>query len=295
MDFGFLKENICYETDGFQIVPLPDIWERISSLDSAGFIYEGWFYPPVEEPQQRQKDPEKLPKIPWRAFSLPATHKINIKDKCNHRKREEFIINVLGFAKGVKLIPNEWNHFYRVQIELHRSIGFYCTEEETAELLNKADEFFKTHSQETLKILFGAIHWFLFSESYYHSFERFDCQYKVLDACYKLCRDVFNVNKCQHSERPIEMAKLFNMPVPKWAIVEGNKSKLSILRNQFYHEALFAGEPIGFDAPEDGSLIFQLKNFNAKLLLSIIGVKAEYIQYPADQEFCLHALDMIRP
>lgn len=293
MDFGFLKENIYYETEGFQIAPLPDIWERVEGLSSAGLISEGWLYPPVEEPRGKHEDPEKFPKIPWRAFNLPATHQVNLKNNCKNREREEFIVNILGFIKGVKLIPSEWCHFYRVQIEPHRSIGFYCTENETVEILNKVDQFFHTHKPETQKVLFGAIHWFLFSESYYHDFERFDCQYKVLDACYKLCRDIYDLKKCKHTERPVEMANYFNMPVPNWAKLEGATSKLSILRNQFYHEALFAGEPIGFNMP-DGSLIFQLKNFNAKLLLSIIGVKADYIKYPTDQEFCLHALDMIK-
>ncbi|BBA71019.1 hypothetical protein [Geobacter sulfurreducens] len=293
MDFGFLKEDICYETEDFRIAPLPDIWERVESLSSTGLISEGWFYPPIEEPRGGHEDPVEFPKVPWRAFNLLPSHQVNLKRDCKNTKREEFIVNILGFIKGVKLIPSDWCHFYRVQIEPNRSIGFHCTEDEIVEVISKADKFFITQKPETVKIFFGAVHWFLFSESYYHDFERFDCHYKVLDACYKLCRDTLEMKKCTHPERPVEMAKYFDMPVPSWAKLEGAKSKLSILRNQFYHEALFAGEPIGFNMP-DPCLVFQLKNFNAKLLLSIIGIKAEYIKYPVDQEFCLHSLGMTK-
>lgn len=293
MNFGFLPENVCYETEDFQITPLPSIWERLKTLHSEGLIHDGWVYPPVEEPHRTSKDPEKLPKVPWRAFNLSSTHKIEFNNGSVEDNRKEFLINIFGFTKGMKLIPSHWLHFYRVQIELHKSIGFVCTKEETQKLLSLGNIFYEKHNIETRKVFFGAVHWYLFVDSYYHDFEIFDCQYKVLDACYKLCRDIFNIKNCNHSERPAEMCRLFDMPIPKWAKLNEQKSDLSILRNQFYHEALFAGEPIGFNMP-DGSLVFELKNFNAKLLLSILGVKAEYIKFPADQEYCMHALGMGR-
>jgi len=291
MEFGFLSENICYETEDCKISPLGNFSDKIKALQSEGLIHDGWLYPPCEEPSRRHNDPDKLPKIPCRAFSLTPTHIIETKNGLYEKDREEFLINVLGFIKGVKLVPSEWSHFYRVPINLHKLVGFVCTKGETQSLLEISNHFYSTHDIEVRKMFFGAVHWFLFADSYYHDFERFDCQYKVLDACYKLTRNIFNIKECGHNKRPNEMCKFFNLPTPLWAKLDGGISNLSTLRNQFYHEALFAGEPIGFNIP-DSDIVFELKNFNAKLLLSILGVKAKYIKYPADKEYSMHALNM---
>ena len=192
----------------------------------------------------------------------------------------------------MKLIPEKWLHFYRVAVDPNKLVGFHCSTHEVIEILNLGCEYyFKNVNKNLNRLLFGAIHWHMFSHSYLHDFERFDCQYKVLDTCYRIVEEAFGIKSKNHAGRPVALCKLFEMPVPHWAVISNKNSYLSNLRNNLLHEAQFANEPIGFGTP-DPSIVFQLTNLNAKFILSILGIKAKYIEYPADKEFCLHALDM---
>jgi hypothetical protein len=104
MEFGFLPENNSYETEGFQITPLENFHDKLNKLKAEGLIHDGWFYPQCEEPRRGHKSPVKLPKIPLRSFSLDPTHKIEFKNGTAENEKKEFLINVFGFTKELKLI-----------------------------------------------------------------------------------------------------------------------------------------------------------------------------------------------
>ncbi|HTO77372.1 MAG TPA: hypothetical protein VMQ61_14965 [Thermoanaerobaculia bacterium] len=75
------------------------------------------------------------------------------------------------------------------------------------------------------------------------------------------------------------MSNAYQLTIPRWAVISGGQSSRSRLRNEFIHEALWAGAPIEFSHTKDHpSLHFELAYFNTRLLLALLGESGEYVR-----------------
>lgn len=83
-----------------------------------------------------------------------------------------------------------------------------------------------------------------------------------------------------HASRPIVLANNFGIKIPSWAQLNsgGKSSRLSILRNDLFHEARYAGHPIGYKYPKK-NFGLEFVRFNAKIITALFGLKSEFL-YP---------------
>ena len=196
-----------------------------------------------------------------------------------------------GYRRIHVLLQREgWQHFYKAPVS-RQLCDFVVNKTSTEWALNQALTFCERHSsnEEALKLAFGALHWHTFAQLYEHEFERFDAQYKALDACYKLTcmtRDSFTKERT-HAKRAVRLCEYFGAEPPEWVIPFKNQDgketcELAIRRNALAHEALYGGQPLGFAHPADnGAMVLGLKSLVARILLSALGIKNNYTQSSA--------------
>ncbi len=229
-----------------------------------------WFYPPFQKT--------------FAPFQILSTHVMHIENETNGRELGELAIADIGLLEGMRLIPEEWVHFYRAPVKPHTLFDLICGKTEIEEVIRIAQTFWKAnHAQEVRRCLFGAIHWLLFSESYVHEFEQFAAQYIVLDSCFWLHTKIKGGPKLPHSERPSFLAQAYKIADISWATMRGKDCELSQLRNEFFHEGRYTGHPIGFALTEfNPPIILQLGAFNTRLILGILDVDCSYVKSPVD-------------
>ena len=293
--FGFWPRSLTLDTSTVHVEPLPDfetVVERIKRSDRAG---TRWFYPPLTAVYEPGREEGDVPLIYAGAYALPPTHLVRVSDT-DGQEFGELIITLLGLLEGIRLVPEQWSHFYRASIEPHSLVDFVANRRDIEHVLHLAQCFWGAHSaQEVRRGMFGAIHWLLFSQSYEHQFEEFSGQYIVLDACYKLHCDVHGPPSVRptHATRPSYLARYYSIPEPAWASIRADGAcDLSELRNQFFHEGRYGGQPIGFAHPTNHpSIVLELTAFNTRLLLGILGLDCGYVRSAVDTRQ-MHGLDL---
>ena len=143
----------------------------------------------------------------------------------------------------------------------------------TKRLLVAFSDFYDNSDSQKRTLMFAIIHWLLLGQTYDLAWERFEAQYKVLDALYKIS----GINSKTHASRPVELAKKYKIKLPDWAKIIRKESRLSKIRNELIHEAKYAGRPIGYAYPED-NFDLELVAFNVKLVIKIAGLDTPYLK-----------------
>jgi hypothetical protein len=187
---------------------------------------------------------------------VPETHCLRAEKGCSLPEDElcELVITAIGFLKGLRLVPEGWNHFYRTPINVGELVDFYFSSAQMGDAMGTVVDFWYANEKSGVaKHMFGAIHWYLCSQSYEHDFELFSAQYTVLDTCWQMFKGMGWARKGpgMHAERPVIICEHFGIPVPAWAVQSGAGSYLSSLRNGLVHEGTFAKGAIGFEFPEN--------------------------------------------
>ncbi|MBA3967743.1 MAG: hypothetical protein H0X47_18570 [Nitrospirales bacterium] len=117
-------------------------------------------------------------------------------------------------------------------------------------------------------------------------FEQFQYVYMALEACFAMLRQKHK-NGCNtnHAQRLSWMCEKLAVSIPTWAAIDveqAKKTEVSGLRNDAFHEALFAGEPFGFAIEGAGSsqnLVLEMQNLTCRILAGILGVSdKEYLK-----------------
>jgi hypothetical protein len=278
-EFGFLPEMNAYRGGGVVIEPHPDIARRIASLEEHGEVHKGWFYPlstsiPPAPPS---------PRIPPLRYSLPDTHILTTSSGklMANRSLCDLLFTVLGFLRGLRLVPVGYYHPARAATNIGQLVDFSCSSEQVETALDKAALFKEEHGAELSQRLMAACHWYLASQSYLWEFEVFNGQYIVLDSCWGLFSKVRRQPGGRpHSKRVVIMCEALRIPIPAWSGVEQD-SRLSRLRNALFHNALFSGGPLGFESPEE-NIVTELTRLNSRLLIALLGVDSDYIKLPVN-------------
>jgi hypothetical protein len=89
------------------------------------------------------------------------------------------------------------------------------------------------------------------------------------------------------------MAAKYGIQLPPWAELltdRPDSSKLSTMRNDLVHEAIYASHPIGYSYPEENFDI-ELVAFNVRLIAAVIGLKTPVLTAsPSDRAY--HTWDL---
>ena len=276
MNFGWFPEQQTYETSTVRIETLPDFNESVSTVRESGNVHEGWFCAPIQAGANHEEPCPPVP-IPW--FSLPLTHRIEHRNEAASSEPFEFLIMVFGWSQGLRLQPEGSGHFYRVALEPHKLTDFILLEQDVPRLLDLAEAFWHRRQADGIaSTMFGAMHWFLFSQSYYHYFERFMMQYIVLDTIYRVQASISGRQCNSHARRAEYLADSLDVPLPSWGRMDSTgRTEISQLRNDLFHEAKFGGAPIGFAFPPiQGNILVSLQAFNCRLIAALIGARGRY-------------------
>ncbi len=277
MDFGWLNEKFIYEIGSIIIRPLEDIDEAIAEVKGYEETNDRWVFAPciLSNIGKRHRQASEV-------LRLPRTHNISAKNN-NGDDFLTYLIIMFGFSKGLRLIPEGWQHFYRAPVKIGQLTGAIGTKKEIGCFLSCCEEFWLRNSGNSFQNEFqGIVHLFLTAQAYTHQFEKFIFQYMVLDSCYTLTKNhpKGKIAKAGcHAERIVLLAKRYNLKLPDWAEMHGKSSEISNLRNSIFHQGIWGGKSIGFDPiPRQRHIILELISFNARLISAMVGYIGEFSQ-----------------
>lgn len=295
MKFGFLMDSSEVAFDGITIAPLPNHSEIIQQVYENARVANGWIYPPLVQASQSDSEKNRFnksgPQIPDKHYYLTSTHTIHSLNANTSDEQLRFLILCYGFLHGLYLLKDQYSYFMKtpyVAGKLHSLSPFKNDLESGMTTLNG---LYLGSSEKNRRQIFAIIHWFLISGSYEMAWDHFDAQYKVLDGIYKYASTQHGCGRIPHACRPVALAGLYGVKLPRWAVTDkDSKSELSRVRNDLTHEAIFAGEPIGYNYPEENYRL-ELTNFIMKLICGALGLRTPYISIAPDDRQ-LHAWDL---
>lgn len=294
MDFGFLIDSHKVNCDNFNISPVENYEEIIEWFYTNIEVSNGWIYPPLIALKQNEKELNKfkktLPLIRSNFYRLPSTHKLQTENYSDEHKH--FLILGYGFLQGLYLNPKNYKYLGKTPYKPSTLNGLLLEQNDRVKGLEAINKFYidaKTTQQRVQ--MQACIHWFLIAQTLDFEWEIFDAHYKVLDGLYRLLvhkigKDkVENLNNnkyVKHAQRFIVLAKYFNLEIPNWAVnTKTGNDNIAFIRNELVHEAKYAGQPIGYNYPDENFKL-QFKAFNLKLICAFLGINTPYLQAPAN-------------
>jgi hypothetical protein len=280
--FGWLPDAARYDTPRMSIAPETEFDPARAGMSIRG-SENGWLYAPSSD-----RDPSGS----FQRFELPPTHILTISGTSDD-ETHNFIITFFGWLHGLRLVPKGWGHFYRVAIKRGALVDFVCSGKNVPRLLELAERFWIDHQTDgAAKTLFGALHWYLFCQSYYHAFERFLAQYMVLDTLHETHRLTCGRRSTTHAARVKFLSGELGLELPAWGRVIGKDCELSKIRNELVHESKFAGEPIGFAVTSrETNILLGLQAFNGRLIAAIVGAHGAYSRSSSETQQ-VHGFDL---
>lgn len=295
--FGWWPRNSIIDARVVRVDLLPTFEKAKKAVQNHPRAYDGWFYPPLQPVRTSSAETKDPPQVPASIYELPPTHSITGTVAWMDDDYLHFVIALMGFIDGMRLVPEGWQHFYKAPIRTGKLADLVCDHREIAEIVFVATGWWQTHSIEERRAMFAAMHWFCFSGLYHHEFEEFSAKYTVLDTLYWIHQQR-HPGRTPHSERPNKLAKVYSLLVPAWATIEKNAAgkdtcRLAEIRNELVHEARFAGHPIGFAHLPELSLTLELGAFLTRLIIAMLGVNCSYIGSPTDTR-CMHGIGLTK-
>jgi len=265
--FGYLLNSSELKVGAVRIKPLPEFDRIVDGYKDYCENGDGWFYPPLTKTQ---------PKRTSQYFKLMPTHSAETTDMASDDHYIRYLILAYGFMYGVYLLPENYLYFNRTPYELRKLNHLVALPGDIELGMCKMSEIYLNSNFYRRKRLFSVVHWFLLSQTYRMKWEFFENQYKVIDCIYGLTFE--NMNKIPHSNRPVKLAEKYEIEVPDWAIIEDDKtSRLSRIRNELIHEAMFDGEPIGYALPKENFKL-EFAAFNLKLICGLMGLNTPFMK-----------------
>jgi hypothetical protein len=245
----------------------------LADIVSRGDVSNGWLQMPAREWGRVGR------------YELPSTHDIEIRASQDDEQLR-FLILVLGFLLGLRLLPKGWGHLHPTAIEVDKCNSFSLMDSEIIPCLELASNFYQRNRQtRNVKRVLSAIslsHW---SQVQPLQFDEFNYLYMAIDACWKICRDIhpaaverYGSKKGKyipHPERPEIMCHILNLSLPT-IFDRSSAITASSIRNDLLHEGLVGDLPIGHTVIK-ADCTLEMLEFAEKAILSLLGVKAGYL------------------
>lgn len=291
-EFGYYPERIEIENERFSIKTLPNFEEVLAAVKNDPNMYKGWIYPGVQQSIDLNGVTTNRP-YNVRVFGMHKTHELTL-HKNDNIEDIDFVVWCLSFFTGMRLTVTEAGFLDATPIKQGTLVDFVlseCSIEDAIELGLDYLESERSNFRATKRV--KAIIHSLFLAQYPQNlpFERFQYLYMGLDSCFKLIQSKDeNRPHVTHASRLEWMCKKFEIPIPKWAIMNENKSDISTVRNDTIHEALFFDEPLGFSIyggnqskSNQGNVILQMQHLICRLLVAILGKpETDYVKTRVD-------------
>jgi len=287
LDFGYWPDRIDIVQGDLLISTLSNFDESVSDVETDENIRADWIYPGNQRAQLLGAGQSIQPYCA-RVFGLPKTHSIEHKSSDNAQQLE-FHIWALSYFKGMRFTATEAGFLDSTPIKRGKLVDFLlCGKLEDAVQL--AETFWDSNNHNPIQTQrFGAaVHALFMAQNPQHlQFEQFIYLYTALDACFALLWESVSGRKPNHAQRIAWMCNKVSATTPDWATTGSqNATEISALRNNAIHEALFAGEPLGFSLKKTGgnrNLMLEMQALTCRILAGIIGIPDQaYIQSPVN-------------
>lgn len=281
-EFGFFPGRLDIDIGAVSIRTLTDFEESVEGVRSREEVDEGWIYARAQ--QRYELHSGEVRDLPYsaRLFSLPKTHRLEHRSATDE-EHVAFHLWVLSFFLGLRLSWTEAGFLDATPVKGGTLVDFSLSGGSIGQVIELAEAFWLANRSNPRDMRrFAAAVNALFLSQYPQSlqFERFFYLYIATDACYRLTKSLCNSTQASsHSSRIGWMCSEFAIQTPTWARVtdEGvGGTELATLRNDALHEALYAGEPLGFSlhgAAEDENLTREMRALVCRLLVALIGVQ----------------------
>ncbi len=239
--FGFLFDKVEVHFSHGSIVPTAK-FEVIAKSISKLIYKDGYLYPPLEQEIRINSDKGSKQTIfrskrPAHLFRLPPSHELSIfPDKPETDVRKEsaaFILYLLALLFQTRLQFSDWAFDGRISIhpESKRILASYPVI--LGNQLSHAYKLWSRWKNVEQKRFLNILYLFSRTEIYEWDWEKFLFQYVILDACWKMGKDLFQFKAKKHSDRAAELYGHFGVKHP---ILDQIKN-LADLRNDLFHEA----------------------------------------------------------
>lgn len=275
------------QSGGTSIAPLPEFDEIIRNFYETASVSNGWIYGPErEEPKSAEEEnrfKNTAPKIAQPFFRLPSTHEITSTDLDDDQLK--FVMLAYGFLNGLFLTPENYACLQKAPYQEGKLSRLVLGRSDYEIGIRKIRQFLLNSGKEKVHAMRAILHWFLAGQSYEFEWDRFDAQYKVLDGIYA----VSGISSPFHARRPVDLVAHFaryKIILPDWCKIDKPKSsKVSRMRNDLFHEAIYAGMPLGYAYPDE-NYDLEFVSFNVKLIAALLEIDAPYLgAQPDDNQY----------
>jgi len=270
------------------IETLTDLNEKVQLLMTGPGVYRDWVYAPAEISPDVDAVANTLP-FPSRVFGLKKTHSIRY-DRPTDRAHLDFLVWCLGFFIGMRLTSSDAGYLDATPLKPNALTDFIFPLSSAPSAISLAEDFWKSRDGESSQLLVAIIHaLFLAQNPRLLQYERFFHLYAAFDATYALMKQLTTVARAFHAGRLAAMCDTFGLNIPVWAKAVANESEVGNLRNQTFHEALFAGEPLGFaiyrgtgnDLGESTNMLLEMQALLCRFIVAVLGAASnEYVKSP---------------
>jgi len=201
MQFGFLPKPLDVSDSDISVRSTADGRAILAEFESDGRVSDGWHEMLVDR------------------YELPSTHKIEVHGSQDDDELK-FLILVLGFLHGLRLLPEGWGHLHPASVKTGRFNNFILKESEILPCLMLASNFYRENRQtRNVKRLLSAItlsHW---GQTQSLQFDEFNYLYMAIDACWKIFRAIHPAavqrsGHIKHPQRPRIMCHILGLSLP---------------------------------------------------------------------------------
>jgi len=278
------------EFQGGRINPVPNLNALVEEIMKEVNEQDGFLYPPITRtwrveheftaegimPSSRTPTPIRGSRREAPLFQLPVTHILTIDHPSTdidfRRGDGAFILHLLGYLFGTRLQFKDWYIDMRIPIGKSTS-DFFLLPDSASHLLSTAYMQWKSWQLKEQVRMTNLLYMSSRSPSYKWPWERFTIDYMVFDGLYKTAKDIYGVSANNHKERLDRMCAFFKVPKNT-----DQFDRIYNLRNELFHESLWAGGQPGRKTPEgDFYATLNLHYLNLRLIAAILGYRNQYI------------------
>ena len=277
--FGFYPDPIEIDAGAVRIRPLAEFDEAVGEVLSSEQVDDGWIYVPPKQTCDFISGEVRERPFSARVFGLRKTHMLE-HAKATGDEHVAFHLWSLSFFLGMRMTAMERGFLDATPVKSGQLVDFALLGRSLERAIELAEEFWLGNRGEPAHARqFGAAVHALFLGQYPQAlqFERFIHLYTAIDACYALTKALRCPNaRHLHGERIGWMCGELGVATPAWALrrVGNSGTVVSALRNAAVHEALFAGEPLGFavhGTGTDENITLEMEALVCRFLVALIG------------------------
>ena len=288
--FAFYPEPLRVDTGSIRIRPLPELDEVVEGVLSSDQVENDWIYVSLQQTRDFMSGQIREKPFSARLFGLGKTHRFE-HAAATGEDHVVFHLWALSFFLGVRLTATERGFLDATPIKPGRLVDFVLLGRSLERAINLAEAFWMANLSKPCNAQrFAAAVHALFLGRYPQAlqFEKFIHLYAAIDACYALTKALRSSKAPPgHRKRIGWMCGELGVKTPPWAQSTGaGDTVVSDLRNKALHEALFAGEPLGFAVHGAGggkNITLEMNALICRLLVALIGGKdGSYLGSPVN-------------